>query len=787
MKNRPDKPHRQHGNQPTSGPPPIPVDNLLQQGYAHHSAGRLAEAEALYRQVLQLSPDNYTALHLLSVLACQVGQNAVALDLIDRAIQVNPSDPAAHFNRGNLLFALQRYQDAVESYDQTLRLDPQHPQAHNNRGSAQHALKQYQAAVDSYDNAIRIKPDYAEAYSSRANTLYALHQYQQAAESCDHAIRLRPDYAEAHYNRGNALQALQQYSEAIANYDHTIRLKPDCAEAFSNRGNALNRMQRHREAAESCDQAIRLKPDYADAHSNRGDALLAIKQYPEALESYNQAIRLNPDCNYLRGAQLYLRGFLCDWDDRELECSQLEAAIHRGEKVAIPFVTLPVYNSPATQRQAADIFVRDQVPAHATASPPRWPRHDKIRIGYFSSDYYSHAISFLIAEMLELHDRSRFEILGFSIGPDSVDTMRKRVSAAMDRFLEVRSMPDREIAQLSRELEVDIAVDLEGFTRNGRPGIFAERAAPVQVNYLGYPGTMAAGYIDFLIADPTLIPEPSRQHYSEKIVYLPDTYQPNDSKRPISTTPCTRFGEGLPESAFVYCCFNNLYKITPAIFDLWMRILAQVEGSVLWLLEENPWAPARLRQEAARRGISPDRLIFAKPIPVDEHLARQRLADLFLDTAPYNAHTTASDALWGGLPLLTRIGETFAGRVAASLLRAIDLPDLITTTEAEYGALAIALAHDPQRCQALRHRLQQNRLTTPLFDTPAFTRHLEAAYTAIYDRHHAGLAPDHIRIPAIHPPAPDPLPQKSHPLSLTKSPAPHLHCFHVWNRRIHRS
>jgi predicted O-linked N-acetylglucosamine transferase (SPINDLY family) len=448
--------------------------------------------------------------------------------------------------------------------------------------------------------------------------------------------------------------------------------------------------------------------------------------------------------------RLYIKRLLCDWENIESECRQLVAFVVRGLKVAPPFAMLAISGSPAVQKQAAEIYVRDKHPESSTAAAiPRRPRHNRIRIGYFSADYYKHAMSFLMAELYEQHDRSRFEILGFAFGPNKFDEMSKRISSAMDQFLDLRSMPDREAAELSRKLEVDIAVDLNGFTNNCRPGIFAERAAPTQVNYLGYPGTMGANYIDYLVADHTLVPESEQRHYSEKIICLPDTYQVNDSLRSISTKSCARASEGLPESAFVFCCFNNAYKISPSVFDIWMRVLGRVEGSVLWLMEDSPWAVDNLRKEARRRGIAPDRLVFAKSLPVAEHLARQRLADLFLDTLPYNAHTTASDALWAGLPVLTRTGDTFASRVAASLLRAVGLPELITATESEFEELAVDLAHNPQRLQALRHRLQQNNRTAPLFDCRSFTRHLEAAYSAIYERYHAGLPPDHIHIPRL--------------------------------------
>jgi len=446
--------------------------------------------------------------------------------------------------------------------------------------------------------------------------------------------------------------------------------------------------------------------------------------------------------------RLYMKRFLCDWEGMERECRQLETAVVRGERVVMPFQMLAIGDSPAMQKLAAQIYARDKTPEPSIATViPRRPRRDRIRIGYFSADYFKHVTSYLIAELFERHDRSKFEILGFSFGPDTVDEVTRRISSAMDQFLDLRSMTDREAAELSRKLEVDIAVDLNGFTTNSRPGIFAQRAAPIQISFLAYPGTMGAEYMDYLIADHTLVPQTSQRHYSEKIVYLPDSYQVNDSRRAISEQPCSRIEEGLPETAFVFCCFNNIYKISQEIFDIWMRILGRVHGSVLWLLEDNPQATENLRKRAAQRGIGPQRLVFAKRLPVEQHLARQRLADLVLDTLPYNAHTTASDALWVGLPVLTRIGETFASRVAASLLRAVGLPQLITATESEYEELAVELARNPQRLQALRLHLQQIRPTAPLFDCQTYTRHLESAYTAIVDRYHAGLPPGHIHIP----------------------------------------
>jgi predicted O-linked N-acetylglucosamine transferase (SPINDLY family) len=800
-------------------PGPSAADLLLQTAILQHDAGRLAEAEAIYRQILSAAPNHAVALHLLGVIAHQVGQHAAAIELIDRAIQANPGYAEAYLSRANVRFAQGQHQQAVESYSKAIELKPDLPEAHHNRGSSLHLLEQYPAALEGYDKAIQLKPDYAEAYWNRGNTLFALERYEAALESFDKAIQLKPDYAQAHCGRGIALYVLHQYEAALESCDQAIELKPDFAEAYSNRANILYILQRHEEVVESCDRAIQinaefpealrtrgnalfamqryrearesydraielkplqaeaynnrgsalhalgeydasldsynraveLKPDYAEAYNNRGNTLHGLRAYAGALEDYSKALELQPNYDYLAGMRVHMRRILCDWEGIEDEERRLEAAIERGERAGLPFALLAVSESAAVQRKAAEIYVCDKVPEQSSAaSIARRPRRDRIRIGYFSADFQNHPISYLMAEVYERHDRSKFEVLGFSLGKDTGDEMRARVSGAIDRFMDVRSMRDTEVARLSRELEVDIAVDLTGFTRDGRPGIFAERVAPVQVNYLGYPGTMGASYIDYLIADPTLIPEASRQHYSEKIVYLPDTYQANDSQRAISEKPCARADEGLPETGFVFCCFNGAYKITPRVFDLWMRVLGRVEGSFLWLLEENHWATANLLKETERRGVDPGRIVFARSRPLAEHLARQRLADLLLDTLPYNAHTTASDALWAGLPVLTRMGETFAGRVAASLLRAIGLPELITTTEAGFEELAAELAHDPERLGALRQRLQENRLSTALFDNKAFTRHLEAAYSAMFERYQAGLAPEHIEIERIH-------------------------------------
>jgi predicted O-linked N-acetylglucosamine transferase (SPINDLY family) len=399
------------------------------------------------------------------------------------------------------------------------------------------------------------------------------------------------------------------------------------------------------------------------------------------------------------------------------------------------------------QRKASEIWVQDKHPFDDSLGPlVKRAQRDKIRIGYYSADFHNHATAYLMAEFFERHDRSKFELFAFSFGPDKQDGMRQRLTQSFDQFIDVRFNSDKEVAEFSRMLGIDIAVDLKGSTKDHRFGIFSYRAAPVQVSYIGYPGTMGADYIDYLIADKTVVPQEHQKHYSEKIIYLPDSYQVNDRKRVIADKTYTRQELGLPSEGFVFCCFNNNYKITPSVFDSWVRILKAVPNSVLWLFQDNPLAAINLRKEAKARGIDEARLVFAKSMPLDQHLARHSAADLFLDTLPYNAHTTASDALWAGLPLLTCMGESFASRVAASLLKAVGMPELIANTQEEYEAKAIELAQNPDQLNALKQKLQSNCLSAPLFNTEKITRHIEQAYANVYERYHADLMPENIYV-----------------------------------------
>jgi protein O-GlcNAc transferase len=710
---------------------------------------RFEEALDSYARALQIRPDYAEAYNNRGVALQEVRRFEEALDSYARALQIRPDYAEAYNNRGVALQNLKRFDDALDSFERALQIRPDYAEAYYNRGDALRELKRFEDALDSYARALEINPDNVDAHSNRGVALQELKRFDDALDSFERALKLKPDYAEAYNNRGVALQELKRFDDALDSYARAVQIKPDYAEAYNNRGFALQELKRFDDALDSYARALEIKPDYAQAHSNLGGVLQELKRFEDALGSYERALRINPDCDWLYGLWVYTRLQLCEWSDLASQVSAVVARIGQGKRTTSPFPVLALVDSLSVQRKAAETWVREKHPPSRVLPSlvKRRPRHDKIRVGYFSGDYRDHPVAFLIAEMFERHDRSRFEVTALSFGPDTQDEMRKRMERAFDRFIDVRVKSDLDVVRLARTMELDIAVDLGGFTEGSRPNLFALRAAPLQVNYLGYPGTMGAEYIDYIVADQTLIPKESHEQYSERIVYLPNSYQVNDRKRPIAGKEFSRAELGLPATGFVFCCFNNSFKINPDTFDGWMRILRQVTGSVLWLAAVNETAANNLRKEAESRGVAAGRLLFARRMASSpEHLARYRTADLFIDTLPYNAHATASDALWAGLPVLTRRGESYAARVGASLLNAIGLPELVTTTPEQYEATAIELASNPARLAEFKDRLRRNRLTMPLFDTEQFTRHLENAYTQMYERYQADLSPEHIYV-----------------------------------------
>jgi len=546
------------------------------------------------------------------------------------------------------------------------------------------------------------------------------------------------------------LKELRRIEEALASYDKAVALKPDYAEVYSNRGIALHDLKRSEEALASYDRAIALQPDYAEAYNNRGNALQDLKRWEEALASYERALAAAVDHPYAFSGAADCVMKLCDWDERTRFAADVNAHVSGKKSIVYPFVLLGYSGDPALQLQCARNSIEDMFPSLPSPfwSGQTW-HHDKLRVAYLSADFRSHPVAYLTAELFGQHDRSHLEIIGVSFGVDDRGEMRKRLVAAFDEFHDVRRTSDKEVAKLLYDRQVDIAIDLMGYTQDSRPGIFAHRPAPVQASYLGFPATMGTQFIDYIIADKVVAPFEHQQFYTEKIVHLPDCFQVNDSKRKIAENAPTRQKMGLPEHAFVFCCFNAVWKITPAIFDIWMQLLHQVEGSVLWLIWDNESAERNLRKEAQRRGIDPSRLVFAGRLPFDEYLARDCLADLFLDTLPYNAGTTASDALWVGLPVLTCKGKAFAGRMAASLLHAVGVPELIACNLEEYKALALKLARNRALLAEIKAKLVRNRNTYPLFNTDRFARHIEAAYTTMWETWQHGELPKSFKVEPI--------------------------------------
>lgn len=757
---------------------------IYQNGLISHQLGQLEKAIILYKQVLSMYPMHFEALHQLGVAALQTKNPELAAYVINKAIEINPNSSSTHSNlgialkelgrlddaltsyekaitlnpnnadafnnRGNVLKVLMRFEEALESYDKAIAISPNFADAFNNRGNVLKDLMRLNEALSSYNKAISLKPANSNAYKNRGNVLVELKSLDDALSSYDKAIAINPSYADAFNNRGITLKELKRLDDALASYDKAIAIKPDFADAFNNRGNVLKELSRFDDALASYNKAIALKPDYADAFYNRGNLLRKLKKIDDALASYEKANSLKPNYNFLLGTKINSQMYICDWSDLNNQLKKLEAALAKEERVTPPFSLLGLMDKPELQLKASRIYVNEKYRESFFLDPFKTRfAQEKIRIGYYSADFHNHATTYLMAQLFEAHDSQKFELYGFSFGPETNDEMRSRVAKEFDYFFDVTKINDRQVAQLSRDLRIDIAVDLKGFTEDARTGIFAEHCAPIQINYLGYPGTSAAPYFDYLVADKTLIPQESQQYYSEKIIYMPHSYQVNDSKRKISRRVFTRQELGLPERGFVFCCFNNNYKILPATFDVWVRLLKKVNGSVLWLLQDNPTAAKNLHKEAAINGIDPSRIVFAPRMKLDEHLARHRLADLFIDTLPYNAHTTASDALWAELPVLTQMGKSFPARVTASLLNAMNLQELITTTQEEYEARAIELANNPLQLAAIRKKLHKNRATSPLFDGIMFARHIEAAYSEIHRRYLTGEYMDHIYVEKI--------------------------------------
>lgn len=699
---------------------------------------RLEEAADAGDRAIKVAPHSAGAHSNRAMVLRMLGRSSEAAAGYERAIELDPRSAELHYNRGNLLQDLGKLKDAIASYDAAIALKPGYAGAYCNRGNAQRILGLHFEALASYDAAIGIDADFAEAHSNRGIVLRELKRRDEALESCALAASLHPDSAAILYNHATILQDLNRLEEAVSAYDRAIQLEPDHVEAHINRGGVLITLHRFEEALASFLKVADLRPDEATNHYNLANALHLLHRVDEAVESYRRAVALKPDHVEAQAHLLYQRARMCAWDAADDRAAL--SAIHGTDDAIPPFSMLAIEDDAERHLLRSKTWVRKKIKGPGLSFPRKRNDDPRIRIGYFSADFHNHATMHLMAKLLERHDRSRFEIHAFSYGLIK-DAFTDRAAKAVDMFHDVSGLDDRAIAQLAKDQQIDIAVDLKGHTYEARLGIFSHRPAPVQIAYLGYPGSTGASFMDYLIADEVVVPETHSQFYSEQIIRLPGCYQVNDDSRAVPESLHTRAELGLPTEGVVFCSFNSNYKIRPPEFGIWMDILRQVDGSVLWLLRDNPWVEANLKREAAARGIAPDRLIFSDKVAVAEHLARHHGADIFLDSFNCNAHTTASDALWAGLPIVTKLGQSFAARVAGSLLHGLGLPELVAETEADYARLAIDLARQPDRLAAIKQKIAANRRTAPLFDTEAFTRNIERAYEMAHQRHLDGLRP----------------------------------------------
>lgn len=683
---------------------------LFSIGLALANASRYKDVIEIFSALKNYHQNDQRVLYNLGLAHAVVGNHRKALECYEQALQIIPYDIETLINKSASLIDLSDYEEAEKILSLVVEIDPSVPQAWINQGVVLNKLKNYMGALQSYEKALERDQNLYEVWSNRALPLQKIKKFKEALDSCDRAINLKPDYAEAWYNKGVTCGELKRFEEALNYYD----------------------------------QAISLKPDYAEAWYNKGVVLSELGFYEDALICYVNAEAIEPDLDWLLGQLIYTKMLLCDWSGIEKNLIELRGRIEGHAKVVQPLAALALFDSPRLHQIAADIYVcSNDLSNPSLGTISRKLTGDKIRIGYFSADFQDHPVSYLTAEMFELHDKNSFEIFAFSFGDVNSGAMRQRLKKSFDSFVEVNDKSDIEIALLSRNLGIDIAVDLGGHTQHARAGIFSQRAAPVQISYAGYLGTSSAKYMDYILADKTIITTNLMPFITEKIIQLP-SYQVNDRKKFLGDNRFSRADLGLPADSFVFCCFNNNYKITPETFSSWMRILKAVKGSVLFLYSDIDAVKKNLKKEASSRDVSEDRLIFGEEVSRDDYLSRYKAADLFLDTTPYNAGTTASDALWVGLPVLTLIGESFPSRMAASVLSAMGLPDLVASSQFEYESLAIELATQPEKLAAIKDRLTGNRITTPLFDTPLFTKNLEKAYQAIFERHLSGLSPEHI-------------------------------------------
>ena len=718
------------------------INEEIRLAFKYHRSGDLQQAENIYREILKIQPDNVDALHFLGILKYQLGNYDSAIECIEKVLQRNPNDPDAYYNLGLAFKGKGHLDKAIACYQKALQFNPDFANAHYNLGTALQEKGQYDEAITHYQKALQLDPNLSGVYYNLGIISQDKGQIDEAITYYQKALQLNPNLSDAYNNLGLSLREKGQLDEAITCYEKALQLDPYYADAYSNLGNVFREKGQPNDAITYYQKAIELNPNFAAAYNNLGNALYDREQIEDAVACFQKALQLKPDFAEACSNLVFQFQQMCVWKELESMAGKLNGltrkSLDTGTKPAeSPFLSITRHADLSTNFEIAKSWSADIARAMSNLKihfsfDVRRTGKTKIVIGYLSNDFCNHATAHLMLSLFGLHNRDEFEIFCYSYGKDDGTGYRTRIQHDCDKFVDITSFSHAEAAKRIHEDQVDILVDLKGYTEGTRLSICALRPAPVQVSYLGFPGTTGADFIDYLITDKIVTPEDHAPYFSEKFVYLPHCYQVNDNTQPISSKGWTKEDFGLPESRFVFCSFNHPYKIDPVMFDVWIRILRQVPESVLWLPFGSIIAEENLRREAKANNITSERLIFTEILPKDEHLARLRLADLALDTRIVNGHTTTSDTLWAGVPVITLQGSHFASRVSSSILSAMGLPELITHSLEEYEGLAVRLAHNPVDLQEIRQRIAKNRLIAPLFDTPRFVRNLETAYKEMW-------------------------------------------------------
>jgi protein O-GlcNAc transferase len=762
--------------------------DILSVAVDHHRAGRWDAAIEAYHQAIVAHPDIPELFFNLATILHGQGRLTEALPSYQRAIALRPAFAEAHNNLGNLLKEQGAPAQAMVAYRRAIALKPDFIEALNNLGGLYDSLGESDQAIAAYERAINYLPGFHPARFNLANLLWRLGRSTAAIEEMLYVTRLAPEYVEAHQRLGDFYLATRQFERASEAYEKAVQLDPNRLKLLGSLGNAYQLQGRLHQAiavyrllierfpdqpipyndlatayqemlqfalAETeYARAIARDPNYAAAFYNLANCYVLQEKHHAAIAAYQRALELEPEMHRAKMMLVNQRQQMCDWEGIEELASQLIETVEEDrvahEITPFPFIGLPIPTTPRQQLLCARAWSRNypvaETPLHVLQ--PRNPGRSqrRLRIGYLSADFRVHSVAYMLPELFEAHDRGRFEVFAYALCGDDGSDIRKRLMRAVDGFRELQSASHQVAAQQIASDEIDILVDLQGYTTYSRTEILAKRPAPIQVSYIGFPGTMGCDFIDYILVDDYVVPTDKQPFFTERLVHLPGCYQVNDSRHEIVPQKMDRQQCGLPEEGVVFCSFNNTYKFTPRMFQLWMQLLQAVPGSVLWLAERHPIANGHLQQQALRWGVDANRLVFAKQLPIAQHLARQPLADLFLDSYPYNAHATASIALRMGVPLITLSGESMASRVAGSLLRALGLERGIARSYAEYFDLARQLATQPAELERFRQQLQHKLADSHLFDGQWFAANLEQAFLRMWEYHQAGQTPQPIAV-----------------------------------------